>query len=150
MTEARATMYHYTESGLQNIWLSNGFHKKRVPGGIAVSIDDADGLHSSIGRALVMRPHLTGADLRFLRKALGLSQTRLGELVGASEESVSLWERRGTMPKSADRLVRAIYLEKLDGPVRIAEMIERLLALDSPAEEELVLEHTTTGWKIAA
>ncbi len=143
-------MHHYTESGLQTIWLSNGFHKMKVPGGFAVSIENADGLHSAIGRALAMRPDLTGAGLRFLRRELGLSQTRLGELVGASEESVSLWERRGTMPKSADRLVRAIYLEALDGPVHLAQMIERLLAAALQSEEKLVFEHTTTGWKVAA
>ena len=97
-----------------------------------------------------MRPHLTGAGLRFLRKALGLSQTRLGDLVGASEESVSLWERKDTMPKSADRLVRAIYLEQLNGPVHLAQMIERLLAAGPQSEEKLVFEHTTTGWKVAA
>ncbi|MBM3451491.1 MAG: helix-turn-helix domain-containing protein, partial [Armatimonadetes bacterium] len=38
---------------------------------------------------------LTGAELRFLRRELNLSQRRLAELLGVEEQTVSLWELRG-------------------------------------------------------
>lgn len=57
-------------------------------------MSDADQLHQVIGRALIRKSHLTGSDLRFLRKELGLSQTRLAQIVGPSEQSVSLWGTR--------------------------------------------------------
>ena len=38
-------MYHYTESGLPNIWLVNGFVVKRTSYGKTVSIRDLEGLH---------------------------------------------------------------------------------------------------------
>ena len=67
-----------------------------------------------------------------------------------SEEAVSLWERRGRVPKSACRFMQAIYLEKLDGNVRITEMVERLANLDREHEERLVFEETDSGWREAA
>ena len=38
-------MYHYTECGLQNVWLTNGYDVCEVDGEKAVSISDVDELH---------------------------------------------------------------------------------------------------------
>lgn len=143
-------MYHYTESGLQNVWLNNGYKVKKTTSGKAVAIVDADGLHQAIGRAIACKAYMTGAELRFLRKELDLSQSRFGKLVGASEESVSLWERRGRVPKSASRLIQAVYLETIDGNVRLKELIERLAEMDRTHQDKLIFEDTTMGWREAA
>ena len=143
-------MYHYTESGLQNVWLSNGFKTKKVAGGKAVAIANVGGLHQAIGREIAGNGYMTGAELRFLRKELDLSQTRYGALVGASEESVSLWERRGRVPKSASVLMQAIYIETVDGNVRIKDMVERLANLDRSHRDKVVFEDTASGWREAA
>ena len=71
-------------------------------------------------------------------------------MVGASEESVSLWERRGRIPKSADRIVRAVYLEHLDGNVHITQMIQRLMELDDKPDDRMVFAEGDTGWRMAA
>lgn len=143
-------MYHYTESGLQNVYLSNGFKSKKVAGGVAVAIVDADGLHQAIGRNIASKGYMTGAEFRFLRKELDFSQGRFGTLIGSSEESVSLWERRGRVPKSACRLMQALYLETVDGNVRIKELVERLANLDREHQDRMIFEDTETGWREAA
>ena len=43
-------MYHYTESGLDNVYLVNGFEFIPSPSGKSVVIQDIDGLHNAIGR----------------------------------------------------------------------------------------------------
>ncbi len=139
-------MYHYTETGLQNVWLENGFHKKKTAYGDAVSIEDADGLHREIGRTLARKAHLTGAEFRFLRQELDLSQNRVADLLGTSEQTVALWERRGKIPKTADRMFRAIYLETVDGNVRLKELIERVAELDRSDDQKLVFQDTDQGW----
>jgi putative transcriptional regulator len=59
-------MYHYTDSGLDNIYLVNGFNKSETAYGEAVAIDDIDGLHNAIGRWLINdATPITGAKLRF-------------------------------------------------------------------------------------
>lgn len=143
-------MYHYTESGLRNVWLTNGYTFKSIDGEAAVAISGADELHETIGRTLAHKPYLTGTELRFLRKELGLSQKRLADLIGSTEQTVSLWERKGRMPRGYDRLIRILYLESLDGNVKVQEMIDRLVDLDKRAEEKLVFEDTGSGWKKAA
>ena len=143
-------MYHYTESGLQNIWLANGYRVREVENGAAVAIADADQLHTAIGRTIAEKGYMTGSELRFLRKELDFSQARFAMLVGSSEESVSLWERRGRVPKSACRIMQALYLEAIDGNVKIRELIERLANMDREAKDRLVFEDTEQGWREAA
>lgn len=143
-------MYHYTESGLRNVWLANGYKVRNVGGEEAVAIHDADQLHQAIGRSLAQKPHLTGAELRFLRKEMGLSQKRLADMLGSTEQTVSLWERKGRIHVGYDRLVRAFYLEYIDGNVKLQEMVERLIDLDKKTEEKTVFEDTELGWKVAA
>lgn len=139
-------MYHYTEIGLRNVWLANGYTEKKTAYGKAVAIEDADGLHKAIGRAVAMKTHLTGSEFRFLRKELDLSQHRLADLLGTSEQTVALWERKGKIPKTADRMVRAVYLESIDGNVKIKELIERAADLDRQADEKLIFQDTECGW----
>ena len=143
-------MYRYTESGLRGIQLQNGYTIKKTPYGKAVSIVDVEGLHKAIGRALARKSHLTGAELRFLRKELGWSQHALAQVVGVSEQSVSLWERHGRVPAAADRLVRAIYLERVDGRVAIRELVARIADFDRKIGEERLTFERNRGWRAAA
>lgn len=128
-------MYRYTESGLKNVWLTNGYTIKDTPYGKAVSIQDIEGLHRAIGSIIARRPKLTGPELRFLRKEMGMSQKSMADLVGTSEQTVSLWERRGAIPKAAERLIKLAFLESIskDGNVKIKEIIDRLNASDASA-----------------
>lgn len=145
-------MYHYTESGLQNVWLENGYQVHKTPYGSGVSIEDIDGLHRLIGRMIARRPRLTGAELRFLRKELELSQRSLAELLGTSEQNVSLWERHGHIPKWGARLVKLLYIETLDGNVHVKRMIEQLNEQDDNKQsDELRFKTNRQGhWKAAA
>jgi DNA-binding transcriptional regulator YiaG len=143
-------MYHYNESGLRNIWLVNGYVEKRTSYGEAVSIRDVDGLHKCIGSVIAEQPNLSGPELRFLRKELGMSQRELAEFVGTSEQNVSLWERRGRVPRAADRIVKLAYLEMIkDGNVKIRETIDFLNQLDAKPLRTLKLEKAR-AWKKAA
>lgn len=143
-------MYHYTESGLQNVWLMNGYKTKKTPYGDAVAIINAEGLHRMMGRYLCSKGHMTGAEFRFLRKELDLSQTRLGMLLGYSEEAVSLWERKGRIPKGARILMQAMYLGTIDGDRPLKQTIEHLADLDRDEMDKVVFEDTQAGWREAA
>ncbi|TAL96593.1 MAG: helix-turn-helix domain-containing protein [Paraburkholderia sp.] len=139
-------MYHYTESGLRNVWLENGVIKRKTAHGTATAIQDVDGLHKVIGRSLAQKGRLTGTEFRFLRKELDLSQHRLADLIGTTEQTVALWEKRGKIPKTADRMLRAIYLETIDGNVKLKEMIEQTADLDRREGEKMVFHDTERGW----
>ena len=139
-------MYHYTESGMNNVWLTNGYRTRKTPDGDAVAIVDLVELHSVIGLALCERAYMTGAQFRFLRKELDLSQVRVSSLMGASEESVSLWERKGRIPKHAMRFMQAMYLEAIHGSVKFKNLLEELADMDRDEQEQLFFSESDRGW----
>ena len=139
--------YHYTESGLMNVWLANGYTVRKTKYGEGVSIHDADGLQRAIAHALTNKPHLTGTEVRFLRKEMGLSQRGLGELLGVTDQAVALWEKKGRLPKTADRLLRLIYVEHDNGNAPIRATIQRINDIDQQSYEQIIAEETKGGWK---
>ena len=143
--------YHYLESGLQNIWLANGFTVHKTDYGNGVSIDDVAGLHQVIAKSLIEnKPRLSGGEFRFLRKELGLSQAKLGELWGYDAQSVALWEKRGRVPVIADRFIRVYYREVAEGNAKIVEMIEQLNDMDLREDSRLVFEEKRGKWQAKA
>lgn len=142
--------YHYTECGLRNVWLANGFELKATRYGTGLAIHDVEGLHQAIGRALAHKAALTGADLRFLRKEMDLSQAGLGTLLGVTDQAVAKWEKTGRIPRTAERMVRLIYLEHVGGHVQVRKIIEEMARTDRADAEALIAESAGEGWKIAA
>lgn len=124
-------MYHYKECGLQDVWLSNGYIEKDTPYGKAVSIVNIEGLHRLIGLTLVNnKPRLTGAEVRFLRKEMDLSQDALAGVLGVSETSVRAWESHRTkIPKPTERLLRVLYKESFNDDSGVRKMLDRIAHL---------------------
>lgn len=149
-------MYHYTECGLKDVWLLNGFKELDTPYGKAVSVERAELLDREIARLLVDKPRkLRGAEFRFLRKQLSQSQVSLAAAWGLSHETVAKWERTGNLPAMADRFIRAYWKEVQDGNAHIVELLARLANADTAsnngeAQEKIVLKETRAGWKQAA
>jgi DNA-binding transcriptional regulator YiaG len=144
-------MHHYTTSGLDNVWLQNGYTEKRTAYGKAVSVVDADALHETLAIMLTKKPgRLTGKELRYLRTMLCLSQSSLAKMLGATEQSVSLWERTGKVPKSSDALVRMIVLEKLQGDGKISEIIDRINTVDRLVNQQIVARSQQHKWTAKA
>jgi len=144
-------MYHYKESGLDDIFLVNGYHIHKTPYGEGVAIENTPGLHKAIGRGLIALPRpLNGAELRFLRLEMEITQRNLAALVGTTEQSLRLWERkRGkALPGSADRLVRAIYSEYIGSDGSVRRMLDRLAELDRVKVERMSFQQTRQGWKL--
>lgn len=146
-------MYHYKDSGLDNIYLVNGFEKHETAYGAGVAIDDIDGLHKAIGKWLATVPKpITGAELRFLRHELDLSQKKLGLMMGKSEQAIGRWERGSAkaIDPAADRLIRIFYVEHVEGNGSVRSLIEKLCLSDQLEHVRCQLEERNGRWRIAA
>ena len=145
-------MYHYLESGLRGVWLVNGYRWHDTDYGPGLSIAYPEGLHRAIGRWVAGKPkRLSGAEFRFLRKELELSQRSLGGYLGADEQAVARWERGVTkVPRWADRFARALWREHAEGNARIRELVERLNAADKRRAGRLRLRLRAGEWRAAA
>lgn len=150
---AQSDRYHYTECGLDNIYLLNGFEFVETPRGRAVNIRNKEGLHRAIGLILVQeRKSLTGREFRFLRHELNLTQQTLAELLGVNVQSVARWEKGRTkepIDGAAQRLVRLMYGEVINQNEAIMRPLRRLAELDEMMEtdDEIVFEDTVDGWQ---
>ena len=144
-------MYHYTESGLENIWLVNGYDEYDTLEGKGVGIHDIDGLHHVIAQGIIDKPApLTGKEFRFLRLELDLSQKAVGDLMDKSDQMVAKWEKeKNDVPVLADAAMRNFYSEKVNG-TSIAGILERLKDLDRQLHEhQLKLEEIQgEGWRL--
>lgn len=144
-------MHHYTECGLPNVWLVNGYRPHATPYGDGVVIENVEPLNRAIAAYLVERAApLTGAEFRFLRVELDLSQARLADYFGNDAQSVALWEKRGRIPAWADRFLRAIYRERMDGAAHIEDIVAMLNGDAAASPSRQIFEETAQGWRAAA
>ena len=142
-------MFHYTDCGLDNVFLLNGVVRHVTDYGEGYSIQDSDGLHKEIGRWLIETPKfLNGAELRFLRLEMELTQRSLAGILGSSEQNVRRWEtRRATaIPGVADRFMRVLYNDFVGGDGSVRRMVERLATLDQAAASNLCMREDHGRW----
>lgn len=138
-------MYHYTDAGLKNVWLTNGYQQQNTPYGRVVAVQDVEGLTLAICSALCQKPSkLTGAEFRYLRNGLMLSQPSLGQMLGVSGQAVALWEKTGRVPKMADTMMRLIYTAHTDDDARVKHIVT---TLNESERFCMTLRETKRGWR---
>jgi DNA-binding transcriptional regulator YiaG len=145
--------YHYVMCGLDNVWLKNGFEITETPYGRGVKIANAEALDLAIAKHLTEKPTpLTGAEVRFLRQMLDISQKRFGELLGRTAQTVALWEKSEQIHDDADFLIRHIYRQtKINERDSYVELVDYLNSQDREAYRDGVyFTETAAGWAIAA
>ena len=142
-------MFHYTDGGLRNVWLANGYEIKKTPYGEGVAFRNLDGLTTSICIALTNKAGvLTGSEFRYIRSAgMLLSQPALGKLMGIDGQSVARWEKTGKVPKWADKLVRLLYLAKAQGNEPISLAVERVKTVERLVKQKIVVKESRGQWK---
>ena len=141
-------MYHYTDGGLRNVWLANGYEIKQTPYGEGVSFHNLDGLTKSICMALTNKASLlTGAEFRYIRSAgMLLSQPALGKLMGIDGQSVARWEKTSKVPRWADKLVRLLYTAQAEGNEPIANAVERIKIVERLVKQKIVVKESRGQW----
>ena len=105
-------MFEYTGSGLNSIFLKNGYTLVETPYGMGVTIDDIEGLHLAIATDIIkQRSPMTGHQFRFLRKEQDLVQSELAALLRIDVQTVANWEKKAAeaVPGPADFAMRAFY-----------------------------------------
>ena len=143
--------YHYTESGLDNVWLASGFRiVAREDGGESLIIEDIEGLHVAIGRGIVEKKKLTGPEIRFLRTPLLMSQNALARLLGVTEQTVARWEKHQVaIPTSSDATLRQLYLEHVGEAGKISDTLRRIADIEHGAFKTFTMAREDDVWEAA-
>ncbi len=146
-------LYHYEDSGLPNIWLDGGVEVTETPYGPATSIANLDNLHHEIAMDIIgtLGP-VTGAEFRFLRIELDLSQRVLAQCIKSTEKNVQRWEsaRDKDVPGPAGFAIGALYVAKKSDE-KFRELMDAVSELDTEITE---LQHrefrlTDNHWEAA-
>ena len=132
-TEKRVELYRYAESGLPNVYLADiRVIECRECGTLLPVMPSILKLHASIAEALAMKPSmLTGAEMRFLRKQLGLSAVQWASYMKMDKASVSRLENgHNPIGRQTDALIRLLYFRLLEEKENrhISEHITELIA----------------------
>lgn len=148
-------MYHYTESGLPNVYLVNGFTVETLDGEEYTSIDDMNGLHKTIANAIIDSPKpLTHQEFRFLRIEMNVSQKTLGIRFGVTEQTIARYEKgESSIPRTTDVALRSLYMESQQKNNPVSYFLDLLADTEAQAAAQsiqLKLEEVDDHWSVAA
>lgn len=145
-------MYHYTESGLSNIYLVNGFSIETIDGEEYTSIDEMNSLHRAIAQALADSPApLKHEEFRFLRIELNLPQKALGMRFGVSEQTIARYEKNeSSIPRTTDAALRSLYMESLQKNNPVSYFLDLLADSEARQAAEEINLTLDKNWKVSA
>jgi DNA-binding transcriptional regulator YiaG len=112
----KMSSHHYTECGLQNVFIEGLKPCIDDDGDETVTITAINELHQVIALGIVSHKHgISGDELRFLRTEMGYTQAELAILVHHDKQSIGRWERgEYELDSSAEAIIRRLAIEKLD------------------------------------
>lgn len=137
MEESRGS-HQYRECGLDNVFLNNiPVYKCTTCGRIVPIITHIDDLHRLIADNLTTRKEvLSGKELRFIRKMMGIKAIELAEILGVSKQRISQWENdKGSIGVANDRLIKSLY--------RFPNLLKSLRLLTPMERQEFNLDFPT-------
>lgn len=144
--------YHYSESGLDNVFIEGIQPVLDDDGDEAIIIESINVLHAVIAEGIVRHTHsMSGKELRFLRTEMGLTQSELGGVVHVDRQTVARWEKEDTaIAPAAETVIRQLAIERLNLPLR--DGIETLSRSAKPAsvEQPINISANSNSYKLTA
>lgn len=145
-------MYQYSGCGLFNVFLKNGYEIVKTNYGKGVSIHNLDALHEAIGLAIVENSSaINGAEFRFLRVELGLTQEALAQLIGKDVQSIARCEKGVTkrVDPASDRILRIVYRERFKQSGAIETLLQKVEST-TPAPRKFIARESNSAWAAKA
>lgn len=144
--------FHFTASGLDDVFLGSGYDVFDTPAGRGVRIRNLDGLHCAIGEYLAAhKKTLHGKELRYLRKHMDLTQARLGDLIGLSSQQVARWEKNQCeISGAAESLLRILFIEHLRKRISVRGLLAELDERNGDDADKTTFVATDMGWQLVA
>jgi len=160
MTERFATgksPYHFTDSGLDYVYLSGIAYFKCRNGHRLADIPAVEQLMELIARDVVEKPAaLTGPEIKFLRKRLSKKAVDFAKEIGLEPETLSRIENSKRQAKeSTDKLIRLYYAVSSGDPVLLKELQTALVDLltrwtETQSKKKLMAKVTDNAWETEA
>jgi transcriptional regulator with XRE-family HTH domain len=107
--------HHYTECGLQNVYISGIQKVVDDEGDEVILIPAINNLHRVIAEGIVSHQKgMDGSELRFLRSEMGYTQSELAALVHRDKQTIGRWERaESEIDSTSEAVIRKLAIERL-------------------------------------
>ena len=142
--------HHYTECGLQNVYISGISKMTDDDGDEVILVPAVNSLHRAIAEGIVSHAKgIDGSELRFLRSEMGYTQAELATLVHRDKQSIGRWERSETEIDSvAEAVIRKLAIEKLELDVKLG--MDELSRSSVPTAETqpILIEAVKDGYEL--
>lgn len=108
--------YHYTECGLDNVFIVCADPVRDDEGGSVIELPAIEILHLTISAGIISHEHaMSGSELRFLRSEFGLTQAELSEIVRCDKQTIGRWERGETsIDETAEVVIRQLSIQRIE------------------------------------
>ena len=109
------TTYHYTECGLDNVYIEGMEPRVDDAGETVYSVPYINRLQAAIALSIVTHEHgMSGKELRFIRTEMGLTQAELANLLHREPLTIGRWERaERPISNNSETLIRLFAVERL-------------------------------------
>ena len=146
------TSYHYTESGLNNVYLEGMNPITDDHGEEVINIPNVNKLHKIIAHGIVTQAHgISGEELKFIRTEMGYTQAELANKVKKDAQTIGRWERGETpIDENAEFVLRVIAIELLNlGNVSSSDLVG--WCVPTAMSSNIVVDATNTdNYRLAA
>ena len=153
LKNSKIKMYHYAESGLDNVFLANIPAVKCPQCAVEIPvIEKPEQLHELIAISIFKNNFLMiGKEVRFLRTQLGYSQKDFAEEISKAKEYMNRIENgNDPVTPELDQLIRLSYLRLRGTPKRTYEELRTALTSSMKRREKgvqkLHLQARGHGW----
>ena len=128
--EIEKEAYHYTECGLDDVYIASGID---IDSEGNIMIKSIEALHRAIAERLVFSSRkLKGKEVRYCRHFLDWSQKGLATRIGVDHQTVGRWERGEIkISKHAEILLKGLVYEYLNDDVQMKDIIDNLSDIDN-------------------
>lgn len=113
VTKSSPAGYHYTQCGLDNVYLVNLPSAFDHAGHETITFPNINLLHACIRSEVALKAsRLNGREIKFLRTELGLTQASLAKHLHKDAQTIGRWERGETeIDGASETLLRVLALE---------------------------------------
>ena len=113
MPDIKRTSYHYTECGLDNVFIEVDVIEADDAGNRVFRFPAINRLHRAIAEGIINADGLLdGKEIRFLRTEMGMTQAELAKLLDRDSQTVARWEKgEKDVDRAQDALIRQLAAE---------------------------------------
>lgn len=113
--------YHYTESGLDNVYIKGATIYKCACGEELTEIPNVVNLHRIISFEIIKSfVPMTGPEIRFIRKQMKMKAVDLAGYIGVDEVTISRWENDiKPIGTNNDRLIRLLFIKNIEEELKM-------------------------------